>query len=200
MDGRAAELASLERQRASLLEAQSAQQAEVQRLEAVRKQMAHIEARGAATALPLDPLDRERVFAAHRHLGGTVAGFVHTLAELDFGEEAVLLGAAGGPPAGGNRLDDSLQSMRNQLVPCAREVQELPDVVRGPLSDALQEIFAILTPRPAHIARLVGPARLHLDLRFVHVNMQRLSAVAEKLNMDLIHACLYETLVREDGH
>ena len=50
----------------------------------------------------------------------------------------------------------------------------------------MEEIFAILQPRPAHIARLVGQARLHLDLRFAHVNMARLSEVAEKLNMDII--------------
>ena len=190
------ELAQLEQLRQQLLDAQARQQVEMARLKASRNYVTRVETRGAVVSLPFDPVDRERFYAAHKHLSGMIAAFIHTLAELDFGEEAVLLGAAA---VGDSRLDDSLQAMRNQLEPCAREVQQLPEPSRGPLNDALDQIFAILTPRPAHIARLVGQARLHLDLRFVHVNMYRLSAVSEKLKMDLIYANLHETVAREDG-
>ena len=198
------ELARLERHRQALLAEAQAKGSELERLEATRRQIEAVEARGSsATALPPDPLDRERFFAVHKHLGMSIQGFVHTLASLDFGEEAVLLNpqSAGpsGQPNGANHLDVALRSMRNQLEPTAREVRELPQVVRGPLDDALETIFAILTPRPDHIARLVGPARLHLDLRFAHVNMARLSAVAERLNMDLIAGLQKETLLREQG-
>lgn len=190
------ELVLLEQRRQHLLDVRSKQQSEVARLAAARKYMSQIETRGAAVYLPLDPVDREHFYGAHKHLSSTVAGFIHTLAELDFSEEAVLLGASSSRDS---RLDDSLQAMRNQLEPCAREMLELPEPSRGPLSDAIEEIFAILTPRPAHIARLVGQARLHLDLRFVHVNMQRLSMVSEKLKMELIYANLRETALRHHG-
>ena len=188
------ELVRLERKRQQLLDAQARQQAEVARLAAARDHVSQIEI--PFLFIPLDPVDREHFYAAYKHLSGIVAGFIHTLAELDFGEEAVLLGA---PSTHDNRLDDSLQAMRNQLEPCAREVLKLPEPSRGPLSDAIEEICAILTPRPAHIARLVGQARLHLDLRFVHVNMQRLSVVSEKLKMELIYANLRETALRQYG-
>ncbi len=192
---RSVQLAQLEQQRQQLLDVRARQQAEVARLAAARRYISQIEARGAAVSLPLDPVEREHFFAAHKHLSRTVAAFIHTLAELDFCEEAVLLGA---PSASESRLDDSLQAMRMQLEPCAHEVQELPEPSRGPLNDAIEEIFAILTPRPAHIARLRGQARLHLDLRFVHVNMHRLSVVTEKLKMDLIYASLRETALRNE--
>lgn len=197
MDPQRTELAELESRHQMLLDKQAKQQTELARLDAARNHVARIEERGATLVLPTDPLERERFFAAHKHLGRTVAAFIHTLAELDFGAEAVLMDA---PSVHDNRLDDSLQSMRNQLEPCAREVQELAEPLRGPMNDAIEQVFAIVMPRPAHIARLVGRARLHLDLRFVHVNMQRLSAVSEKLKTDLIYALLYETALRGNAH
>ena len=196
------QFAALERQRQALLAEAATKENEMKRLACVRRQLEACEARGSATELPPDPLDRERFFQVHKHLCMTVAGFVHTLASLDFGEEAVLLNPqSAGPsqPSGANHLDVALRSMRNQLEPCAREVRELPPVVRGPLDDALETIFAIFTPRPEHIARLIGPARLHLDLRFAHVNMARLSAVAEQLSMDVIAGLQKETLLREQS-
>jgi hypothetical protein len=42
-------------------------------------------------------------------------------------------------------------------------------------------------------------ARLHLDLRFTHVNLARLGVVADKLSMQLIAALQFETILREQS-
>ena len=127
---RGEQLHQLEAQKQELLARRQAAQRSIARTDSLRHQLTQAQEAGA-TALPLDALQREHFFALHKHLAGMIAGFIHTLAELDFGEEAVLLGGA---PAGGDQLDVALQSMRSQHEQFTRAAAELPQAARaGPL-------------------------------------------------------------------
>ena len=126
---RGEQLHQLEAQKQELLARRRATQRSIARTDSLRHQLAQAQEAGGA-ALPPDALEREHFFALHKHLVGMVAGFIHTLAELDFGEEAVLLGGG----AGGDQLDVALQSMRSQHEQFTRAAAELPGAARaGPL-------------------------------------------------------------------
>ena len=132
---RGEQLHQLEAQKQELLARRQAAQRSIARTDSLRHQLTQAQEAGA-TALPPDALQREHLFALHKHLAGMIAGFIHTLAELDFGEEAVLLGGA---PAGGDQLDVALQSMRSQHEQFTRAAAELPQAARaGPLPPARQ--------------------------------------------------------------
>eukprot|EP01045_Picozoa_sp_COSAG04_P020038 COSAG04_NODE_2009_length_5010_cov_3.534514_2_plen_181_part_00 len=131
---RGEQLQQLEAQKQELLARRQQTQRSIARTDSLRHQLTQTQYTSGA-ALPPDALEREHLFALHKHLAGMIAGFIHTLAELDFGEEAVLLGGG----AGGDQLDVALQSMRSQHEQFTRAAAELPQAARaGPLTPARQ--------------------------------------------------------------
>ena len=140
---RGEQLHQLEAQKQELLARRQRTQRSIARTDSLRHQLTQTQYASGA-ALPPDALEREHFFALHKHLAGMIAGFIHTLAELDFGEEAVLLGGG----AGGDQLDVALQSMRSQHEQFTRAAAELPQAARAGPPPPLASVRGAVGSRP----------------------------------------------------
>ena len=170
-------LESLLERKQALWQQQQATQLHLQRIDALHNQVRQAGA-GDTASLPPEELEREHLFVLHRHVLGVVAGCISTLADIDFNEAEILLGGHPETPSaagGDSALDMALSVMLAQVQQLAGALSEAPPSVRPFLDPALEQLHAIAQPRPAHVARLRGAARLHLDLRFTHVNLARLA-------------------------
>ena len=99
----------------------------------------------------------------------------------------------------GTALDVTLDSMAAQAMQLSQAVARAPASAQHFLKPMVDEMQAMSQPRPLHIARLNGAARLHLDLRFTHVNLARLASVACSCNMRLIDALQLEALIAQQS-
>ena len=191
-------LESLLQQKQELVQKQSAAQLQLQRIDSLSNQLA--QAGLADTPLPQVQLEREHLFVLHRHILGVVNGCISTLADVDFNEAEILLGGQPPDSRGGDAssaLDMAVAVMMAQVQQLGIALSEAPPSVHPFLHPALEHLHAIAQPRPAHISRLAGAARLHLDLRFAHVNLGRLAIIADDMNMRLITALRLEAILRE---
>ena len=192
-----------------------------QQLARIDSLMGRLNSTRDSARLPSDSRQRDELLALHQHVQSVVKGFVQNLADIDFNEAEILLGGGTAEPGTvgqvatsgaddrrtfgvanqhiGTALDVTLDSMAAQAMQLSQAVARAPASAQHFVQPIVDEMQAMAQPRPLHIARLNGAARLHLDLRFTHVNLARLASVACSCSMRLIDALQLEALIAQQS-
>eukprot|EP01051_Picozoa_sp_SAG22_P017100 SAG22_NODE_2560_length_2441_cov_2.970965_2_plen_269_part_00 len=176
---------------------------QLQRLDTWKDQLQEYMRLGVAgeAVLPADPTRRDAFLAAYDYLVGQLKGFVHLLANLDFGEERMLLAGHGAGGAGASQgherstvLDRCLAHMQSEI---GRIQARLQPVGNPTLNAAAAELARLAEPRPPRLQDIVGAERLKIDVSLAHRAIARLNDTHAELSARVIGALKYEHLVAE---